>query len=149
MIRNAVHADIPALVELAAPFFAASGMDKVAAWCPASLSASLSRMIDAPAAILLVAESDGVPVGLAGAMLFPAYWNAAVTVGQETFWWVLPEHRGKAGPAMLEAMEQAARDQGASAFLMVCLEAIKPEATGRLYQRRGYRPLEHSYWRPL
>ncbi len=149
MIRPATHDDVPALVELLAPFFDASGMAKVASWCPDSLSASLQSMIDLPSAILLVALSGGVPVGVAGAMTFPAYWNRAALIGQETFWWALPEHRGTVGPAMLEAMEEAARDLGCQAFLMVCLEALRPAAVGKLYERRGYTALEHSYVRSL
>jgi len=31
----------------------------------------------------------------------------------------------------------------------VSLEALRPEAVGLLYQRRGYVPLEHSYWKAL
>ena len=106
-------------------------------------------MIDLPSAILLAAWNGPAIVGTVGAMLFPAYFNRAVTIGQECFWWVLPEHRGTAGPAMLDAIEQAAREAGAVRFMMVCLEALRPEAVGRLYERRGYAPLEHSYVRAL
>jgi len=149
LIRAAEHDDVPALVELLAPFFEASGMAQVAAWCPDSLSASLHQMIDLPSAILLAAWNGPVIVGTVGAMLFPAYFNRAVTIGQETFFWILPGQRGALGPAMLSAIESAAKEKGATRFLMVSLEALRPDAVGKMYQRRGYAPLEHSYVRAL
>jgi GNAT superfamily N-acetyltransferase len=106
-------------------------------------------MIDLPSAILLAAWDGPAIVGTVGAMLFPAYFNRAVTIGQETFYWAAPSHRGMLGPAMLDAVEQAAREAGASQFIMVSLDALRPEAVGRLYERRGYSPLEHSYVRSL
>jgi GNAT superfamily N-acetyltransferase len=149
VIRPAAHADVPALVDLLGPFFEASQMATVAPWCPDSLAASLRSMIDTPAGILLAAWVDGVPVAVAGAMVVPVYWNTAALMGQELFWWVLPEHRGTMGPAMLDALEQAARDKGATLFMMVALEALRPDAVGHLYERRGYRALERSYVRVL
>jgi GNAT superfamily N-acetyltransferase len=149
IVRSATADDVPAIVGLGHAFFEAANMLEIAPWCPASLAASLHRMIATPLAILLVAEHDGAVVSVAGAMVFPAYWNAAVMIGQETFWFVLPEHRNGVGGAMLDAMEAEARERGAVQFLMVALEAVRPKAVGKLLKRRGYKPLEHSYVRAL
>lgn len=147
-IRNVTHEDITGIVSLGEAFFHAADMGRLAPWCADSLVNSLAGMIETPAAILIGAF-DGEPVGVAGAMTFPAYWNASVTIGQETFWWVNPEHRGAVGGKLLEAMEDAAKELGASVFSMVALEAIKPHVVGRLYQRKGFLPLEHSYWKAI
>ena len=149
VIRPAEYGDVNAIVDLGRVFLSVSDMEALAAFCPESLGRSLHNMVDAPNAILLVAEEDGQIVGMAGAMVFQAYWNAAVIIGQETFWWVQPEARGKFGGALLAALEDEARIRGARTFLMVSLEALRPEAVGKIYQRRGYSPLEHTYWKAL
>ena len=148
-IRAATYADIPAIVDLGRAFFAASDMGALASFCDESLGVSLHRMIDADAAILLVAEVAGNVVGMAGAMIFPAYWNAAIKIGQETFWWVQPPHRGAVGPMLMAGLESEAKARGARSFLMVSLEALRPAAVARLYERSGYLPLEHSFWKAL
>lgn len=149
MIRPARLDDMPAMLALLADFHAASGMGAVAPYCAESMAATLARMMDNNAAILLVAEHNGDVVGVAGGSVFPAYWNQAQTIGQESFWWADPAHRGRIGPAMLENLEQEARNRGAVRFLMVCLEALRPTAVGELYRRRGYEALEHSYVRAI
>ena len=148
-IRAATYADIPAIVTLGHAFFAASDMGALASFCPESLGASLHRIIAGDNGILLVAEVAGAVVGMAGAMVFPAYWNAAVTIGQETFWWVQPAHRGAVGPMLMAGLEIEAKACGARSFLMVSLEALRPAAVARLYERGGYLPLEHSFWKAL
>jgi GNAT superfamily N-acetyltransferase len=106
-------------------------------------------MIGGDNAILLVAKVGRDTVGMAGAMVFPAYWNAAVTIGQETFFWVMPNHRGAVGPMMMAALENEARKRGARTFLMVSLQALRPDAVAKLYKRAGYLPLEYSFWKAL
>ena len=148
-IRPADYGDVDAIVELGRAFVSVSDMEALAAFCQESLTGSIHSMVDAPNAILMVAEDAGQIVGMAGAMIFPAYWNKNIIIGQETFFWVQPDHRGKFGGALLAALEDEARVRGARTFLMVSLEALRPEAVGKLYQRRGYAPLEHSYWKAL
>jgi GNAT superfamily N-acetyltransferase len=149
MIRAARHDDTPAMLELLREFHGASGMAAVADYCAESMAATLARMIDNNDAILLVAEHGGDVVGVAGAAVFPAYWNQAQTIGQETFWWADPARRGRVGPALLQGLEDEARNRGAVRFLMVCLEALRPAAVGELYRRRGYEALEHSFVRSI
>jgi GNAT superfamily N-acetyltransferase len=148
-IRAATYADIPAIVTLGRAFFTASDMGAIAAFCEESLGASLHRMIASPDAILLVAEVGDAVVGMAGAMTFPAYWNAAIKIGQESFWWVQPPHRGAVGPLLMAGLEREAKERGARTFLMVSLEALRPAAVAKLYERAGYLPLEYSFWKAL
>lgn len=148
-VRHATFQDVPRMVELGRAFFSVSDMEALATFCPDSFAVSLHNMIHTPSAILLVAEVAGEVIGFAGAMVFPAYWNDQALIGQETFWWVQPDYRGKAGAVLLHALESEARKQGARSFLMVSLEALRPDAVGKLYERRGYAPLEHSYWKAI
>lgn len=148
-VRAATFHDVPRMVELGRAFFSVSDMEALATFCPGSFAVSLHNMIQTPSAILLVAEVAGEVIGFAGAMVFPAYWNDRALIGQETFWWVQPDYRGKAGAVLLRGLEDEARNMGARSFLMVSLEALRPDAVGKLYERRGYAPLEHSYWKAI
>lgn len=148
-VRRARFLDVPAMVELGRAFCSVSDMEALAVFCPASFAHSLNKMISNEDAILLVGEVGGEVVAMAGAMVFPAYWNGEVKVAQETFWWVQPNSRGSVGPRLLAALEDEAKNRGARTFLMVSLEALRPEAVGKMYERRGYAPLEHSFWKAL
>jgi len=49
---------------------------------------------------------------------------------------------------LLDAFEEWAAEK-CGTVRMIALEAVNPERTGRLYQRRGYAPLEHGYIKRL
>jgi GNAT superfamily N-acetyltransferase len=148
MIRDALHSDIPRIVELGERFFVAAGWPDVATWCADSISETLARMIEADAAILLVADI-GTVVGMAGGLTYPAYFNAAQTMGSELFWWVEPEHRSGVGSLMLDAMEARAAALGCTAWIMASLASQRPDTMARLYARRGYRPAEATFIKGL
>jgi hypothetical protein len=107
--------------------------------CPATMGATFCNLIDN--GILL---TDGEQCA-AGALVYPAFFNASYTLASEFFWWVDPDARGRLGIDLLNALEAAAEQAGAHSLTMMTLEAVNPERTGRLYQRRGYRPQEHHY----
>lgn len=149
-IRDAGEADIPYLLDMAVRFCAASGHADHAAFDPASMEHTLRHLIGGEDGILLVAEEDGALAGMAGGLVYPLYFAAGCLTGQELFWWVEPAFRGgRAGPALLRGMEEAARAKDASTFVMGALESLRPGAVGALYQRSGYRPMEHLYLRRL
>jgi GNAT superfamily N-acetyltransferase len=81
-------------------------------------------------------------------LLHPHYFNASHITGQELFWWIDPDHRGR-GSELLNALEAWVKDQGAHSFVMITLEALEPERVGLIYRRRGYRPVEHSYLKEM
>ena len=149
MIRDATPADVPSIVTLGERFFKAAEWHKVATWHAPSITATLERMIAAPEAILLVAEASGAVVGMAGAMTYPAYFNAAQTMGSELFWYVDPAHRSGCGAAMLDTMETRARELGCKAFIMGAVATQRPETMARVYARRGYRPAEQTFIKAL
>ncbi len=139
MIRDATHDDIPVMVEMGKRFADAARLEQIAGVDEASLRFTLQHLIDSDNGILLTGEGC-----VAGGMVVPAYWNAHHLTGQELFWWVDPEHRG-VGVLLLDALENTAREMGAKSWGMITLDAIRPKATGRLYERRGYRLTEHAY----
>lgn len=143
MIRDATHADIPALVGMGERFFLESGYSKEATFDPATFESTLRSLIDGDSGILIITEG-----GMAGALVYPMYFNASILTGQELFYWISPEHRG-GGVALLDALESRAKALGAKTFSMICLDTLRPEAVGRLYERRGYRKSEHSYIKRL
>ena len=149
IIREAGEADIPAIATLGAQFYREAGWADVAAWDDASIRHTLCHMIANPDGIVLVLVRKGVICGMAGGLVHPLYFNHAHKTGQELFWWVSPDERIGTGSALLEALEQAARDRGAESWAMIALDKVRPEAVGAMYRRRGYRASEHSFIKRL
>lgn len=148
-IRPATLSDVERVAELGRNFFDEAGWSDVASWDDVSIRRSLSFMVDSDDAILIVVDDGGCVVGMAGGVVSPAYFNEHLRIGQELFWWVMPEYRTGVGSRLLSTLEDAARERGASAWTMITLARVRPEAVGRLYERRGYRAAEHSYVRAL
>lgn len=88
------------------------------------------------------------PIGMAGAMISPAFFNEKELYACELFWWVNPEARG-VGKELLDALEVAVKERGATHLAMLCLENMEPEKVGQMYARRGYKLVEHSYMKEL
>lgn len=149
MIRPATQSDVPLIAEMGRNFHQAAGWGDVAEYDPESISATLAAMIDSQDMILLVAEQDGEVVGMAGGAMSPLYFNHAHRIGQELFYWINPGSRNGIGKLLLDALEAAARECGCNSWVMVALDKVNPEATGRLYRMRGYRPAEHNWIRRL
>jgi GNAT superfamily N-acetyltransferase len=145
VIRPAVEADLPRLLEMGRRFFDASGYSDITEYDPASTEASLRMLMEV--GVLLVAERDEV-IGCAGALVYPFYFNSGHLTGQELFWWVEPEHRG-VGMDLYHALEQAVKDKGAQSFSMIALDKLNPERVGEMYRKVGYRPSDHSYIKRL
>lgn len=142
-MRPAEPSDIPVLVEMGRKFHAAAGLSAFYAFDPASFAQTLSRLLESPDGAVFV--TDG---GMIGGLAYPLYLNAHHKCGQELFWWVEPERRGR-GRDLMATLEDWGRSRGASSFTMIALESQRPEAVGRLYRRAGYAPVEHTFVRSL
>ena|ERR1051326_1213076 len=145
LIREATDADIPRLIEMGRRFQGATSYDASVTENGASLAALCVRLIESDAGLLLVADADGLPVGMIGAFLFPHHFSGRLTVG-EVFFWVEPEHRG-CGVRLLRRAERWAQERGA-----LQIQMIRPQdavSVGTLYERLGYRPLEVAYAKEL
>lgn len=144
MIRLATLEDMPRLIEMGERFFVTAGWEDVAEWDEASITRTLTHLIEQPTGAIFVLEDGKQLVGMAGGMLNPFYFNIHHITGQELFWWVEPEHRGQ-GAALFDALEGWAKDRGAHSFSFIAVDKIKPEVMGRIYRMRGYHAAEHSY----
>jgi hypothetical protein len=137
VIRRAQLGDVPALLGMAERFGQVAELP--APICPASMGSTFCNLIDN--GILL---TDGANCA-AGAMVYPAFFNASYIMASEFFWWVDPAARGRLGLNLLDELEADAESRGARCLTMMTLEAVFPERTGRLFLRRGYRLQEHHY----
>ena len=149
MIRPAGLEDVATIAEMGERFHAEAGWGDIAEYRRQDCAATLRMMVESPDAILLVAVNGNRIVGMAGALTFPLYFNAAHRSGQEMFWYVEPGLRDGTGTQLLTALEAQARALGCESLMMIALDKVSPEATGRLYRRRGYRASEHSWIRRL
>lgn len=140
MIREADYSDIPHIVELGERMAKRAGLESHVGYDRESVAQTLSHLIANPDGILLVSET-----GMIGGLCHPHPFNLAIKSGQELFWY----SEGDDGLALLDACEVKARNLGCQYWTMISEEAMRPKAVGRLYERRGYRLLEHSYIREL
>lgn len=106
---------------------------------------TLLQLMSNDDAALFVADG-----GIAAALAYPHYFNAASKTAQELFWWVRPDKRGgPTGIRLLRAIEEWARGRGCKTLSMICLPALKESPAERVYQRTGYRASERSYIKRL
>lgn len=137
IVRDANGSDAEALLRMGQEFAHAA---KLPAVDGDSLMLTLQNL-----PILKVAE-NGAVCGVAGAMVYPHFWNAHELVAQELFWWVDPQARGsRAAVMLLQAMEDAAKAAGAKRMIMACLDSLEGEHVAALYTRKGYVPQERSF----
>lgn len=148
-IRPATAADLPAILAMGERFHAEAGWGDIVDFVPADCLGTLQHLLDNPGGILLVMESAGEVVGMAGGLAHPFYFNHAHRTGQELFFYVAPNARQGLGSALLNALEDSAREIGCTSWAMIAVDRLRPAAIGRLYERRGYRAAEHSYIKRL
>jgi hypothetical protein len=103
---------------------------------------SVARLLEGLIADGICLVSDG---GMIGGLVFAHPFNNAHLAAQELFWW----SEGREGLLLLSAFESACMERGAASITMITLDAVEPEKTGRIYQRRGYVPLERSFVKVL
>lgn len=148
MIREAGIDDLPRLVCMGRDFFNETELWNVTSFDEQSAMKTLSAMITNKDSVILVAEKDGVVVGVAGAVIVPFYFNMAQQVAQEFFWFVEREYRnGSVGIRLYDALEQWARDGGAGLMSMAAL-GCNPSVS-KFYFQRGYYQQETNYLRRL
>lgn len=140
MIRDAVEADVPRLIEMGERFHRESSYGKHLAENHAQFEV-LARKIVADGGVLVI--DDGDLVGMIGYFIFPHFLSAEIIAG-EVFWWIEPEHRGE-GKALLKAAESKAKLAGAQKMQMI---APNPRV-GKLYERSGYEFVESAYQKTL
>lgn len=111
-----------------------------------SMATTLRTLMDAGGLFV-----TGDPVhGMAGALVYPAYFNTSRVAAQELFWWVDPAaRRSGAGRALLASIESYARENGAHTLTMICLDDLDGDRVAEFYRSEGYRPLERNFMKVL
>lgn len=134
MIRPATLSDIPRLLEMGDRFSEKAKLADHVGYDPFSMSETFREMIEG-GHLLFVSDTGAI-----GALRAHHPFNREHVFAQELFWW----SEGRDGLALLDALIEHCQEHCHS-LLMITLEAIKPEATGRLYERKGFVSLEHTY----
>lgn len=148
-IRHAEPKDLVALIEMGREFFEQSGNSAFTTFDEPSFYTTIITLMSMENSMLLVAESAGQAVGMAAAVVFPFYANMQTRIAQEVFWYTKPDFRNGVGAALLDELEADAGRKGANVFMSAAIAGLRDGAIGRVYERRGYKPIENSYIRKL
>lgn len=150
MIRPAAISDLSRLEGMGAKFFAASGLEKWFRYKPRCFSQVCADLMTSSQGVILVGEKQTGAVGMAAVVAYPVWFDSEHMTAQELFWWVEPLNRGSTmGAALRNGLEDWAREKGCLTIEMGALEASRPEALERLYERKGYGPKERIFCKRL
>lgn len=143
-IRNAVIEDKPQIIELIISFYKESLRDFGVRFDLETLYETVQNFIDNQ--IGIVAEKEGIIVGVIGGMVTPSMFDKSQKIGQESVWYVDPEERkGSIGFRLIKAFEEECIKRGANAIIMIHMSNLYPEALDRLYRMNGFRLMESNY----
>lgn len=106
---------------------------------PASMEATFRFLIEHSDCCLFVSENGAI-----GGAREPHPFNVHSWKATELFWW----SEGRDGLRLLAAFEEWAAEK-CQMVEMMALEAVDPERTGKLYERRGYAPVERGFVKVL
>lgn len=135
MIRDAVTSDIPRLLEMGKRFADEAELSEHVGYAADDMAKTFGIMIDSPEHTILIGDNGAI-----GGLSSPHPFNHSHWIAQELFWW----SEGREGLLLLNAFEKWAQ-RSCHSVRMITLEAVNPKRMGRLYQNRGYAPLEHGY----
>lgn len=144
MIRRAAPADIPRMVELGRRFHEYAGVVEIP-FDPASFAATIERGLGDINQCYLVSEVEGEVKAIAGAIVYPPYFNHNARTGQELFWW---SECGD-GLRLHRVLARWAANCGCKSFSMIALSDARSERMAKLYKRLGYRPSEQTFIKGL
>ena len=102
-----------------------------------------TKMVNSGISAFFSLEYDGVCFGGLGCIKAPDLHEGTLTA-IETFWFVLPEHRGK-GILLFNAFEKWADKQGCKNKAMIHMADSFPETLSKFYKRKGYELAEYHF----
>jgi len=147
IIRAAKPEDLSSIVDMGEAFFEEAGWASKAQFCRDSFTATAKRLMEH--GILLVVDKGNGPVGMAGGVASPAYWNEKVVIGQEIFLYIKPTDRKGSGKELLRQLESAAKARNVQFFGMVSEHGLRHDALKAVYERAGYSLAEHTFCKAL
>lgn len=142
-VRQATDADIGAILEMSAKFYAGTSYAGFARMDETTVRNLAKALIDS--GVMLLACVEQRIVGMVGLAVVPFIFNAEKLMACEVVWWVEPDARSSgAGFALLRSVEPACKALGADVVQMIHLNNSPPQAAV-LYERLGFRLSESSY----
>jgi N-acetylglutamate synthase-like GNAT family acetyltransferase len=146
MIRAATVHDIEPVLGLLTDFAAASLID-YKAWTAKDLGAARYKLLNLILhQYLIVAEKDGVLIGMIGAQREQDPWIESTTRMRELFWWVDPAHRrGRLSAELYIRWEQDCERFIRDKLVDQVSLSTQPGSSDLDLSKRGWRCVE-SHW---
>jgi len=146
MIRLAKQRDKPRLCALARELYEEVWKPKGFTFEIASVQDTFDELMGREDVVVIVAELDGVVVGMAIAVLAPCMFDAGYVVAQERVWFLGKEYRGKGlGVKLLEALEMRCSNLGAMQMFIALASVYEHHIPPRL----GYELAERHYMKGI
>lgn len=141
--RCAEDNDVEVILEMGRKFYTTTEMSKLIPFSDDAGVHQIFNMLDN--GFIVLAEHEGVVVGMLGCMFFDFPFNRDYKACTEMMYWIEEEHRGgHLAPHLLKQAEALAVHEGASFITMVALET-SPEMIDRFYTTMGYKRTERTY----
>ena len=123
-------------------FFYEAGWDDVTQWDNDLALSSLYKLCGNQEASFFVLKSESKVVGMVGGVI-NEMWFSSDMIGQELFWYVHPDYRGKIGLKLLRTLEADLRLRGADMICMISL--AKGMDLAKFFVKGGYRSSENTF----
>lgn len=136
VIRAALLADVPRIVEMGRQFLAASPYSQWYAEAPEKMRDLAVGLIQQAGSTILVVEDAGLVTGMIGLTVFE-HPISGERMATEHFWWMDDAHRG-AGVDLLQQAEAWAKRHGATALQMMAPNKL----VARYYRMAGFEQVE-------
>lgn len=143
-IREAREADLYRVFEMGVHFIVSEPRYAlIFQWQPEALEAFIRELAAGDQSGILVVERDaGELLGMVVLVMVPNPFGGPPWAEEFAYWLDPPARRGRLAYQLLGAAEDWARRKGAAVLKMV---APWGSQIGKLYERRGYEPLEVIY----
>lgn len=148
IVRSMEPHDVPFVIEFGRQWWRETYLGKRVQYDRMSVRDVIERSREE--GLSIVAEHDFAMTGFVCGLKGPCLVNDRVTIGNEIFWWVHPDHRGAGvGRQLLSAIESAARTAGCTYWSMMSMQSHDPERADAIYTHAGYEWTERTYTKDL
>ena len=145
MIRLATEGDFDGILENCAEFWNETMFDE-----HFDANHCLTMVELAHSHGLLAVLDCGHIAGFSAGIMSPSMGSPLAIVGTELAWWIKPDYRrGRNGIALLNFMEQLAREKGVKYWTMAAMMSSMPEIVCSMYEKMGYHKSEICYTKVL
>lgn len=139
MIRDATLDDVPALVELGALMAAESPHYAHLPYSPAKMDRLFHTLIESADGFLMLAEANGVVVGVMAAMI-GEHWMSEARIATDFGVYLNADHRGSSAAArMVKRFLKWADERGSMQTTLGISTEVNVDQTARFYALLGLR----------